>query len=383
MSNRRKPLIVGLDVVRFTAAAMVMCFHLCTSSWADKSSITQSIVGGGAAFPELFSATWCGWLGVEIFFVISGLVIAYSAESATAFQFLLSRVLRLYPAAWICATITAITILAVGNETTRHVKREWLHSVTLSPAQPYIDPVYWTLGVEISFYTVIFLLLSTKRFRYLERVVLILGCVSSGYWILGTEFAPEFLQQQLWNRTLELSLVAYGCFFGVGALTYLIAREGRSLLRMFAMGVFIAAGLIEVSYKVVDMNFVFHTAESAVLPQCLFLLAIGCIFASMRRIAIRPGNTARLIRLVGLATYPLYLFHQVVGAAIMKAVLAQGGSRYAALISAIVLCLAGSLIIAKVIEPPVRATLRVLLMGISGLPLWDRIRRLRVVTTAT
>ena len=46
-----------------------------------------------------------GWIGVEIFFVISGYVIASSAEGAAPRTFLRRRAQRLLPAAWVCATI--------------------------------------------------------------------------------------------------------------------------------------------------------------------------------------------------------------------------------------------------------------------------------------
>jgi peptidoglycan/LPS O-acetylase OafA/YrhL len=370
-SERNRQIIVGLDIIRFAAATIVMCHHLCTSTWADKWGVTAKIVDGKAAFPELFAGTWFGWLGVEVFFVISGLVIAYSAEGVTAAAFFRSRVLRLYPAAWVCATITTITTVALGLETHRHVLREWAASITLFPLPPWIDPVYWTLGVEISFYALVFLLLAVRRFCYLERVVLALGCLSSAYWVLGTAFAPDFLQQHLWNRKLQLSLVSYGCFFGVGALTYLISRKGRSLVRILAMTLFITAGLIEVSYKTIHVNAILSANQPPFLPQILYVVALVCIFVSMRSTASGANHAARLVRMAGLATYPLYLFHQIVGAAIMRVVLMHGGSGYTALGSAIFLCLLGSFVIANLVEPPIRALLRHMLLWLAGLPLWN------------
>ena len=67
-----------------------------------------------------------GWIGVQIFFVISGIVIANSAQSATPFRFAVSRFLRLYPAAWIAAAIICL-----------------LHTVT--PAEAYKD-----LGIAVT-----------------------------------------------------------------------------------------------------------------------------------------------------------------------------------------------------------------------------------------
>jgi peptidoglycan/LPS O-acetylase OafA/YrhL len=48
--------VAGLDIIRFVAAAPVMLYHLGT---------------GKADFPELFGVSWSGFVGVEIFFVIS------------------------------------------------------------------------------------------------------------------------------------------------------------------------------------------------------------------------------------------------------------------------------------------------------------------------
>ena len=67
----REP-IAGFDIVRFAAAALVTIFHLGTETWAAPGTVAAKIVDGRAAFPELFSVTWSGFIGVEIFFVISG-----------------------------------------------------------------------------------------------------------------------------------------------------------------------------------------------------------------------------------------------------------------------------------------------------------------------
>jgi peptidoglycan/LPS O-acetylase OafA/YrhL len=176
-----------------------------------------------------------------------------------------------------------------------------------------------------------------------------------------------WLQQHLWSRKLDLSLISYGCFFAVGGLTYVIAREGRSLIRLLAMILFNAAGLIEVNYKTVHANTIFNANQSALVPQLVYVFAVACVFASMRSEASGSNHAARFIRMLGLATYPLYLFHQIVGAAIMKSVLIAGGSKYVALGSAFLSCLAASILIANFLEPPVRALVRRLLFWITDL----------------
>jgi peptidoglycan/LPS O-acetylase OafA/YrhL len=208
----------------------------------------------------------------------------------------------------------------------------------------------------------------------------VLGSVSSAYWLIGSAFAPTFLRQHLWSRALELSLIPYGCFFAVGTLTYLHVRDGRSQVRMLGMGVFIAAGLLEIAYKTRDFSTSNGIHEAAWLPQCLFLLAIASVSLSMRRFADRSGRLVGWLRLIGLATYPLYLFHQVIGVGFMKVALAAGASRYAALLAAIGLCLIGSILIAKLVEPLIRSRLRTAILSVCDLPLWHRFRRPPAVT---
>jgi len=356
--TRPRPIFFGLALIRFSAAMMVMCVHFCTTSWAMNDATIGPILEGRVSFPELFSSTWVGWLGVEIFFVISGLVIVYSAQDATAATFLRSRVLRLYPAAWVCATTSAAILICLGIESHRLILRAWVASITLFPFGPWIDPVYWTLRVEISFYFLVFLFLAAREFRRLEQGALTLGTISSAYWILGGIFAPGFLEQHLWNGILDVSLVSYGCFFGLGAMMYVTFRDGNSLLRTLAIVLFAGAGLIEVDYKASDINLIYNSHESALLPQAVYALVLGCIFTSMRWASSVSNHWTRLIRVLGLATYPLYLFHQIAGAAIMRFVLMQGGSRYGALGAAILICVTGSILIATCVEPPIRSLLR-------------------------
>jgi peptidoglycan/LPS O-acetylase OafA/YrhL len=358
MEKLTRPTIIGLDVVRFFAAFAVMCFHLCTTSWAVPTSVAARIVGGNVEFPRLFHLTWFGWLGVEIFFVLSGVVIAYSAEGSTAFVFLRSRVNRFYPGAWICATLTAIALLLLGQTGGRHLFRQWASSMILSPFPPWIDPVYWTLGIEIVFYAAIFLLLSLHRFDRLELLAWIMGGVSALYWVLGTAFAHDFVSQHLWNRILELSLVSYGCYFATGVMAYIISRNGPSFTRILAIALFVGAGLIEIGYKVEDATRLFHSAQSAYWPRLCFLAATFLIFVSMRFKVQSAHPAARTLRIFGLATYPLYLFHQIIGAALLRLAVARGLSQTWALVFSLMTCVVGSLVIAGLIEPPLQALLR-------------------------
>jgi len=111
----RKRQILGLDLLRFAAALLVMWYHLAYGSWTFDAQFCRQIGMDFSVFSGLRPFAEFGWIGVEIFFVISGYVIAFSAESSTAGVFLESRVLRLVPGAWICATLSALFLLAIHD----------------------------------------------------------------------------------------------------------------------------------------------------------------------------------------------------------------------------------------------------------------------------
>ena len=72
--------VYPLDAVRLFAALSVMVYHLSFYSWASKDSVVGHMLNHATAFPAATPFTSWGWVGVEIFFVNSGFVIANSAN---------------------------------------------------------------------------------------------------------------------------------------------------------------------------------------------------------------------------------------------------------------------------------------------------------------
>ena len=124
------------------------------------------------------------------------------------------------------------------------------------------------------------------------------------------------------------------------------------------MILFTSAGLIEVSHKTASANSKLNSNQSALVPQILFVAALLAIITSMLGTRHLRHRSFRLARILGLATYPPYLLHEIVGATIMKVVLIAGGGKYTALIIAICLCVLASMAIAVYMEPSIRTFLR-------------------------
>src|ERR1700732_970273 len=199
--------IYGIDVIRFLAALSVVGFHL-------------GYLNNAADFKAIWPVTWFGWIGVEVFFVLSGFVIANSANGANPMQFLKGRALRLYPAAWCCAILTLFVRSAISGEPLAEVLPSYLRSLALVPKGPWIDDVYWTLAIEIGFYALIFALLCAGVFSLLSRVSLALTTFSSVCLCILAARHWHLLELSRLGELVERSnvlLARHGCFFALGA----------------------------------------------------------------------------------------------------------------------------------------------------------------------
>ncbi|MBP28011.1 acyltransferase [Methylobacterium sp.] len=359
--------MLGLDVARFLAAALVMMFHLAAYAWQAPSSTAGRAFAGAAQYPGLFAWTWFGWGGVELFFVISGFVIAYSAAHTTPPSFLRSRILRLVPAVWLCATLTLLISLAIGRMGSgRYILHAYLDSVLFWPFEPWIDGVYWTLGVEISFYALVFALLCTQSFRRIGAVCAAIGTISALFWWV-TLLAPN-LADVAGSRLAQLTLLRHGCFFSLGVFLWLVLTKAVTPGRLAMIALCLGAGLIEISDSSRDFlgQMGRAGAQTPLVPCLLFAVCILAMAASVRwnawLCAHAGDRTCRLVRTAGLMTYPLYLTHNVNGAALTHfLVTALGFGPLAALVTSCGTMLAISFAIVRWPEPVLRRNLAALL----------------------
>lgn len=354
---------VGVDLLRFAAASLVMFFHLALWSWVAPNGTTATIVRGAVSFPELQSFAAEGWIGVQIFFVISGFVIAFSAASATPLSFLRRRFLRLFPGAVITTAITAAVLVAEGVSTFPALGNRVFNSVTFNPFGPWIDGVYWTLGVEISFYGLVFALLVLRRANWIAGIVAVIGVASSALavahvWLAGAPSISPLLAFSE-SRTGELLLLKHGMFFCLGVMLWVATERGWSPTRAAVALVCVAGGLAQIASVSVGP----HVAPAAI---AIWLAAMAFLFAAIARddVAARlAGRAGPAIALIGLATYPLYLVHDVSGAAVMRELALAGVPRFVALALAMIAMVALALLVTRFPERWLRGLLAQIFAG--------------------
>lgn len=330
MGKPKKNQILGLDLLRAGAALLVMMFHYLYFDWILDRSMTQGWPAAFQSFAPFFQSCW---VGVEIFFVISGFVITYSSENITAGTFVRHRIVRLLPSVLICATLTAIVLYAEHIFTVGAIAKLWLRSVSFWPKSPWIDGSYWTLPIEVSFYALVFLCLLTGRHR-LPFIMGALGIVST-VWniVLGQLYHPN-----------AIFLLAHGCFFVFGVFLYEALHRGFTLTRSTILAICFAGCLTAIS----------HDYSKWATP--LWLIGIVILVLSVklntRAQELAGPRGATLIRKIGLTTYPLYLLHDSIGWKIIKGLHQSAHLSYeSAVLFSALLMLSAATIIMQYAEP--------------------------------
>lgn len=265
--------IKELDALRGVAAFAVFLFHF-----------------------QLFDY---GYLGVHLFFIISGFVIFLSAESAKKpIDFVIARVSRLYPTYWVCLAITfAVLYLSQSNVTWQQL----LFNLTMFQeflGVANVDGAYWSLTEELVFYVIVW---GTLVLGLLSRVQLWSGlmlCMALGGLFLQVEDGGLMKNIQ--------SVVKYFNLFVAGIIFYRIYQSQKIKLQH---GLGLAASLgIALFYGYGSyLDYFNHTTEMVYISSfyVLFTLLVMGKLAFLQRY--------RVLLFLGEISFPFYLLHQEIG----------------------------------------------------------------------
>ncbi|MFI5677767.1 acyltransferase family protein [Streptomyces cellulosae] len=296
--------LYAIDGIRLLAALMVAVHHYAGTNRVDRPG--NAIWGRPVSdiMPTVFRFASYGWIGVEIFFVISGFVICMSCWGRTPRQFFVSRVIRLYPAYWFAVLFTTGVLVAVPGVWERLRLREVLLNLTMlqsGSGVANVDGVYWTLWSELRFY-LLFLVVVATGLTY--RKVVVFCCV----WGTVAMIAPAAK-----SPLLELVANPGGAWYFIAGLAlYLMHRFGQDLLLWGILAMAWLMGQRELGQRIDEVEHV-SGWRGSVLIYTVFLLAM---------VAIALGATDRIrwkwLVTAGALTYPLYLMHYAAGTAMIN-----------------------------------------------------------------
>ncbi|PID45375.1 MAG: acyltransferase [Proteobacteria bacterium] len=323
-----------IDLLRFLAALAVVFYHYTFRGFAEGgySPVEYPVLG------EFFKY---GSYGVQLFFIISGFVILMTATKRDAAHFVISRITRLYPAFWVCVTLTTLAIVWKGGELFHVGLIQYLVNLTMISGfvgVEMVDGVYWTLLVELKFYALIFVLLVIGQIKRIEWFL--------AFWLLLTAIAFVLPFPRI---ITFLFLTDWSAFFIAGALFYLIRQNGLNFFRGIMLWSSFMLAIFENMRQIGHLEQLYNSYFSPVVTSVL----ISVFFVIFLLIALGKTqviNSPRLISL-GVLTYPLYLIHQNIGFMVFHEL---GGSvnRYVLLGALVAAMLFAAWLIHKAVELP-------------------------------
>lgn len=270
-----------IDGLRGIAALMVMLFHF--------YSLINKNTGANLPLDFVFLK---GHLGVQIFFVLSGFVIAYSIRHASldlqfGTRFFLRRSLRLDPPYW----IALLTMVFLSATSALLLKKEIPFSTsTLFANIFYVQdflgyerllPVSWTLCIELQFYLfLVGLLILFKNTKGFFITLFVLSIDQSGPQVFFDRIDGLFLPY--W----------YSFFIGCTLAWVYLQKIERKIFFIYL------AGMLPLLYN---------------LQAWMTAFTALAIFSAIHFDTLTKWLSAPLFGYFGSRSYSLYLIHWLVG----------------------------------------------------------------------
>lgn len=289
-----------IDFIKGISIIWIVIFHMYRDS-------TEILAGTGEVSGlNISNVMMHGALGVDIFVVCSGFLLAHSYRGKPVDPpgtFLVKKVQRLLPLYY----LSLFGFLLLNYITTPADKFEFsivsllLHMVGLHTFTPYIfdfEPAYWFIGLIIQLYLLFPFLLPLCR-KYPPAYILSGAAVVT----MAARFVPFANIDGNYSVFAFLFAFIYGIYF----YQYITTEAGQKL-KPYAF----AHAVIAVFFFIYAMHadiFIFDFLFGMARPlTCigLFLLLIGVHRAIERGLPI----LARPIALYGLWSYAIYLFHR-------------------------------------------------------------------------
>lgn len=284
--------IQAIDSWRAVAILAVMAFHYLVRFAPPLQA--QDAYGFDYLYPQLLEL---GRYGVQVFFVISGMVITMTLlRSRNALDFAFRRFARLYPAFLVCMTFSFAFVALFGPAYFRVGATDYLGNLTLLADRfgfNFVDGAYWSLAVEVEFYAYAAVAWLLLRDRFW------LGLIGLG--LLGAVAA------RVDRHNADLILLArHMPYFLAGIAAWFVLKERRQVA-----GAWLAVSAAALYVAQVDTLALL--GSPSLLCAATVATAVAMLVGS---VAFDLGNP--VLAWIGRISYPLYLIHQNVGVSIIQ-----------------------------------------------------------------
>lgn len=288
--------IPHLDALRGIAILLVIFFHT-YARWPE-------IMPYGSRY-ENFPVFTYGWLGVNLFFLISGFVILMTLEKCGTFQsFLKRRWLRLFPSMLIVSIVILFTARFL-SERPMGIPRiqDFIPGVTF--IHPFLlekfsgirieslEGAFWSLYVEFSFYIIFGLLFFIFK-KWSLWIFSAFSIAAYIFFLIALYNFPDQTSAHVWN---DVFCFQYYPWFAAGAFAFkFYTQRGKSSLAgMTVMSLFSFATILQREDNMLSLS------AAAIL---------AVFFVPIFSRTVRNALAAETLIFIGFISYPLYLIHE-------------------------------------------------------------------------
>jgi peptidoglycan/LPS O-acetylase OafA/YrhL len=318
-----------IDALRGVAAMSVLLFHYTTRFDQIFVHVTQSPYDVAI-----------GYLGVNLFFAISGFVIFMTLDRVSRpMDFVVSRFSRLFPAYWVAVVFTWVTLAIVQLPGFQVDLKQGVANLVM--VQSYfwirnIDGIYWSLQVELLFYL---WSLGLWLVGGLRRPMLV--CASWSAVALASTLLEGVAGVRTPYTVHYFLLLEFIPWFCLGIAAYSSLKEGR----------FRAAHAVAVA---IAFAAIVATRDGVMALGALGVTAL-IFLASRRKLRFLES---RVLLFLGAISYPLYLVHEFLGWLIILWLEAWGVAPLAAIAAALASSLVVATAINRLVEKPAMTWIR-------------------------
>lgn len=254
---------------------------------------------GFSELPNLYIGNY----GVDLFFIISGYIICQAThnKNTTVFAFIKNRFVRIIPLYWIL-TLLALLIYTIKPDLVNSGggKTDILQSFLLIPTEnKFLVQNGWTLSYELFFYIAFSLTLSFNG--WMKTLLVSSLFIAIACYTYFSQSAYYFF----FNNSLLVEFIFGMLCFNV--------REKILSLHAFSKALIITAFMISLTYEILNPDSIIFTSGRFIYAGIPMLLCFISLLSLEHEISKhKEVKTIKLIRLIGDASYSLYLSHAFV-----------------------------------------------------------------------
>lgn len=344
--------LVPLDVLRAVAVLLVLGRHM---------PLPASAGDGAVSWAETALRIWQrgGWIGVDVFFVLSGFLVSgllfreYRQHGRLRVKrFLIRRGFKIYPAFYLMIAWTVVYLLARGGRP--RLPALLCEVFFVQNYGPGLWAHTWSLAVEEHFYfglaglfVYLFRRGGAEPLAVVPRIAagLMAGCLLLR--LLNAKLFPHYLHQtHLFPTALRIDALFFGVLLAYGY--HFHGPAFQAYCRRYRLALLLAgvALLLPPFIWALGSTMFLHTVGLSLLS-----LGSGMILCGLMAGTLAHGPTARAIARVGAYSYSIYLWHLPVTDLIRRSVPPWGGGWVN-----VPLCLVASLVVgivlARLVEIP-------------------------------